>query len=73
MEYIKSIIKELAMAVPETMKTKADIEYDFNVSNQMLINVFATVNIALLDENGQCRKPQELLEEISKCVNIDIP
>ena len=73
MEYMKSIIKELATAVPEIMKTKADIECDFNISNQMLINAFAAVNIALLDENGHCRKPQELLEEISKCVNIDIP
>lgn len=73
MEYMKSIIKELATAVPEIMKAKADIECDFNISNQMLIKAFATVNIALLDENGHCRKPQELLEEIGKCVNIDIP
>ena len=73
MEYMKSIIKELAAGVPEIMKTKADIECDFNISNQMLIKAFAAVNITLLDENGHCRKPQELLEEISKCIKVDIP
>ena len=73
MEYMKSIIKELAAGVPETMRTKADTERNFNISNQMLIKAFAAVNIALLDGNGHCRKPQELLEEISRCIKVDIP
>lgn len=66
MEYMKELIKKLAAYVPEQTKANVDAKHNFDKDTKGLIEAFATVGIALRDENGDYRNTCDVLKDMSE-------
>lgn len=66
MDYMKEVIEQLAASVPEQTKANVDAKYNFDKSNNALIEAFSKIGIALRDENGDFRNTYDVLKDMSE-------
>ena len=66
MDYMKEVIEQLLASVPEQTKANVNAKYNFDKDNNVLIDAFAKIGIALKDENGDYRNTYDVLKDMSE-------
>ena len=63
---MREVIKQLAGSVPEQTKANVDAKYNFDKDNKALIEAFAKIDIALIDENDDYHNTYDVLKDMSE-------